>query len=167
MSCLCITPHWCTLRGWVYWTYQECLFTMSSTIETGGMPAVLHTEVALGPMGPTTEYISLQEMKQDQCICPLSWSVHCNFTGDGKCNKRGWAFTPHPHQPKLILPSWLNVRQKAAVSTLCTLWDLLPRLYSLKCLLHGHFEEGATLQSPLKRAALNRANESSGIFMQF
>ncbi len=53
-----------------------------------------------------------------QCICPLSWSVHCNFTGDGKCNKRGWACTPHPHQPRLILPSWLNVRQKADVTTL-------------------------------------------------
>ncbi len=23
-------------------------------------------------------------MKQGQCICPLSWSVHCNFTGEGK-----------------------------------------------------------------------------------
>ncbi len=70
----------------------------------------------------TTEYISLQEMKQGQCICPLSWSVHCNFTGDGKCNKRGWACTPHPHQPRQILPSWLNVRQKADVTSLCTLW---------------------------------------------
>ncbi len=30
--------------------------------------------------------------------------------------------TPHPHQPGLILPSSLNVRQKAAVATLCTLW---------------------------------------------
>ncbi len=29
---------------------------------------------------------------------------------------------PHPHQPGLILPSSLNVRQKAAVATLCTLW---------------------------------------------
>jgi hypothetical protein len=48
---------------------------------------------------------SLHEMKQGQCICPLSWSVHCNFTGDGKCNKRRWACTPRPHQPRLILPS--------------------------------------------------------------
>jgi hypothetical protein len=46
--------------------------------------------------------------------CPLSWSVHCNFSGEGKCNERGWACTPHPHQPRLILPSSLNVRQKAA-----------------------------------------------------
>ncbi len=61
----------------------------------------------------------LVEMKQGQCICPLSWSVHCNFTGEGKCNERGWACTPHPHQPGLILPSSLNVRQKAAVATLC------------------------------------------------
>ncbi len=64
----------------------------------------------------------LVEMKQGQCICPLSWSVHCNFTGEGKCNERGWACSPHPHQPGQILPSWLNVRQKAAVATLCTLW---------------------------------------------
>ncbi len=28
---------------------------------------------------------------------------------------------PHPHQPGLILPSLWNVRQKAAVATLCTL----------------------------------------------
>ncbi len=55
-------------------------------------------------------------------VCPLSWSVHCNFTGDGKCNERGWACTLRPHQPGPILPSWLNVRQKAAVATLCTLW---------------------------------------------
>jgi hypothetical protein len=47
----------------------------------------------------------LLEMKQSQCICPLSWSVHCNFTGDGKCNERGWACIPQPHQPRLILPS--------------------------------------------------------------
>ncbi len=53
----------------------------------------------------STEYITLQEMKQGQCICPLRWSVHCNFTGYGKCNKRGWACNPHPHQPRLILPS--------------------------------------------------------------
>ncbi len=26
---------------------------------------------------------SLLEMKQGQCVC---WSVHCNFTGEGKCN---------------------------------------------------------------------------------
>jgi hypothetical protein len=75
-----------------------------------------------------TEYISLKEMKQGQCICPLSWSVHCNyFTGDGKCNKSGWACTPHPHQPGPILPSALNVRQKAAVATLCTLWSHLSK----------------------------------------
>ncbi len=61
-------------------------------------------------------------MKQGQCICPLSWSVHWNFTGECKCIERGWACTSHPYQPALILPSWLNVCQKAAVATLCTLW---------------------------------------------
>ncbi len=67
----------------------------------------------------------LVEMKQGQCIWPLSWSVHCNFAGEGKCNERGWACTPHPHQPGLNLPSSLNVRQKAAVATLCTLCAVL------------------------------------------
>ncbi len=61
-------------------------------------------------------------MKQGYCVCPLSWSVHCNFTSDGKCNKRGWACTPHPQQPGPISPSSLNVRQKAVIATLCTLW---------------------------------------------
>ncbi len=67
----------------------------------------------------------LVEMKQGQCICPLSWSVHSNFSGEGKCNERGWACTPHPHQPGQILPSSLNVCQKAAVATLCTLCSWL------------------------------------------
>ena len=57
-------------------------------------------------------------------VCPLSWSVHCKFTGYGKCKERGWACTPHPHQSGIILPSSLNVRQKAAVATLCTLWPV-------------------------------------------
>ncbi len=57
----------------------------------------------------TTEYIFLPEMKQGYCICPPSWSVHCNFTGDAKCSEKGWACTPHPHQPGLILLSWWNV----------------------------------------------------------
>ncbi len=64
-----------------------------------------------------------------QYICPLSWSVHCNFTGEGKCNERGWACTPHPHQPGLILPSSLNVRQKAAVATRVQ--------YSVGCIYRG------------------------------
>jgi hypothetical protein len=36
------------------------------------------------------------------CPCPFSWSVHCNFTGDGKCNERGWACNPPPS------PAWAN-----------------------------------------------------------
>ncbi len=88
-------------------------------------PLYTHNKHCIASVGLPTEYISLREMKQGQCICPLSWSVHCNFTGDGNCNKRGWACNPHPHQPSLILPSWLNVRQKADVNTLCTLWACL------------------------------------------
>ncbi len=40
-----------------------------------------------------------------------------------KCNRRGWACTPYPHQSRLILPSWLYVRQKADVTALCSLWS--------------------------------------------
>jgi hypothetical protein len=61
-------------------------------------------------------------IKQGQCICPLSWSVHCNFSGEGKCSEKWWACQPPPLPARLILPSWWNVRQKAAVTTLCTLW---------------------------------------------
>ncbi len=75
-------------------------------------------------------------MKQGQYIFPLSWSVHCNFTGDGKCNERGWACTLHPYQPGLILPSWWNVRQKAAVTTLCTLWYKLARNWDQRWVYH-------------------------------
>ncbi len=39
-------------------------------------------------------------------------------------NREGMGVHPHPHQPGLILPSSLNVCQKAAVATLCTLWFL-------------------------------------------
>ncbi len=47
-------------------------------------------------------------MKQGQCICPLSWSEQCNFTGDGKCNERVWAQVgvhppPSPGQANFIL----------------------------------------------------------------
>ncbi len=41
----------------------------------------------------------LVEMKQGQCICPLSWSVHCNFTGEGKCSEGGWAGVHPPPLP--------------------------------------------------------------------
>ncbi len=42
-----------------------------------------------------------------------SWSVHCNFTGQGKCNERGG-------RAPLPSPAW-NVRQNAVVATLCAL----------------------------------------------
>ncbi len=103
----------------------------------------------------TTEYIFLLDMKQGWCICPLSWSVHCNFTGDGKCNERGWACTPHPHQPGLILPSWLNVRQKAAVATLCTLW--IQQSNKDLCTVHSMYKSWQT------RTRDNRNNYCSNL----
>ncbi len=101
----------------------------------------------IGLSFPQSTYISRDE--QVQCICPLSWSVHCNFTGEGKCNERGWACTPHPHQPGLILPSSLNVRQKAAVATLCTLRSYQPaRLQRLAWRYDNPMPESTILNPP-------------------
>jgi hypothetical protein len=93
-------------RGLKSWNLGWELYINLTQLSPLSGAAILYRPARLHRMDsvPTTEYISLQEMKQGQCICPLSWSVHCNFTGDGKCNKRGWACTPHPHQPSLILP---------------------------------------------------------------
>ncbi len=63
------------------------------------------------------------EMKQDECNCPLSRSVHCNFVSDDKYSEGGGREPPiHPHQLGLIFPSWGNVRQKAADAALCVLY---------------------------------------------
>ncbi len=34
---------------------------------------------------------------------------------------KGGGRAPHPHQPRLIFPSWWDVRQKSAIATLCVL----------------------------------------------
>ncbi len=51
---------------------------------------------------------------------------------------------PHPHQPGLILPSSLNVRQKAAVANLCTLWgeqqDFFMVSLTLSCPLDAEYD---------------------------
>jgi WD repeat-containing protein 19 len=102
ISCMALTPDFLvygTDMGGIAYFFLEDWTTVTKfkhITGQGGSPAM---EV------PSTEYIFLLEMKQGWCVCPLSWSEHCNFTGDGKCNERGWACTPHPHQPGLILPS--------------------------------------------------------------
>jgi hypothetical protein len=50
---------------------------------------MLKWTIAPDSNGPEHRVHILVEMKQVQCICPLSWSVQCNFTG----NERGWACT--------------------------------------------------------------------------
>jgi hypothetical protein len=46
------------------------------------------------------------EMKQGECICSLSRSVHCNFVRDCRLSSEWWrACTPDPHDPGLIFPS--------------------------------------------------------------
>ncbi len=70
----------------------------------------------------------LVEMKQGQCICPLSWSVHCNFTGEGKCNERGWACTPTLTSQDWFYPHhWMYARkQRLQLCVLCELsWGKL------------------------------------------
>ncbi len=51
-----------------------------------------------------------------------------NFVRDGRYIERGWACTPHPHQPGIIFPSWWNVRQKGQLP----LYE-----YSVIC-MHAH-----------------------------
>ncbi len=78
----------------------------------------LHMDFDTGS-DPTTEYIFLLEMKQGQCICPLSWSVHCNFTGDSKCNDREVGVHPPPSS------AWANftlMMECTPESTVTTLW---------------------------------------------
>ncbi len=58
------------------------------------------------------------------------WSVYTEtYVRDGKWSERGRACTPHPHQPGITFPSWWNVRQKAAVATLCVLCGLNPEVH--------------------------------------
>jgi hypothetical protein len=69
----------------------------------------------------TTEYISLQEMIQGQCIAHSAGAYTATLLVMVNVMKVGGR-APRPHQPRPILPSSLNVRQKADVTTLCTLW---------------------------------------------
>jgi hypothetical protein len=67
----------------------------------------------------------LIEMKQGECVCPLIWSIRCNFVRDSNYSERGWACksrasSMHPHQPRCFPSQW-NVLQKAAIATLCVL----------------------------------------------
>ncbi len=60
-------------------------------------------------------------------------------------SERGWACTPHPHQPGLIFPSWWNIRQKSAIATLCVLCAQhckLKYVYSVQRVEQPRAEEG-------------------------
>jgi hypothetical protein len=87
----------------------------------------------------------LVEMQQGQCICPLSWSVHCNFTGEGKCSERGWACTPPPLPARayftLMMECTPEIGRYHSVYTLGNttfiLYEISPRFWrfilSVKC----------------------------------
>ncbi len=83
------------------WKKRDCL--QCSRVSTQGQKyLILCTDSEGGRAGnwilrvfivwwsaPQSTYIGEIEMKQGQCFCPLSWSVHCNFTGDGIVVKGG------------------------------------------------------------------------------
>jgi hypothetical protein len=52
-----------------------------------------------------------------------AWSVHCNFVGyvmvTTYTSERGWACTPHPHQPGLIFPFMMECTPKKRRLPLC------------------------------------------------
>jgi hypothetical protein len=86
------------------------------------------------------------------------------LTGDGKCNKRGWACIPHPRQPRPILPSWLKERQKADVTNLCTLWS--ERLFRLASLPWG-WSTWCWGSSSLLEDSSSHPQETASIFSLF
>jgi hypothetical protein len=86
----------------------------------------------------------LVEMKQGQCICPLSWSVHCNFTGYGKFNKGGGRAPPTLTSQGQFYPhDWMYARkQQLQLCVLCgsnyyirycTVHDISPTTESCYC----------------------------------
>ncbi len=61
-------------------------------------------------------------MKQDECLCPLSWSVHCNFVRDGNYSEKGWACIPpppHPHQLGTNFSIMMECTPESGGSHLC------------------------------------------------
>jgi hypothetical protein len=82
-------------------SYLEDVFTVGDEPGghlQGGVPVLAAREVLNTKQGYCSKHRVhiLVEMKQGQCICPLSWSIHCHFTGDGNSSERGWACTPPP-----------------------------------------------------------------------
>jgi hypothetical protein len=64
----------------------------------------------------TTECKSLQEMKR------VSAHSAGAYTGDGKCNKRGWACTPTPPAQANFTLITECTPESTYVTTLCSLW---------------------------------------------
>jgi hypothetical protein len=119
----------------------------------------------------TTEYIFLLEMKQGKCICPLSWSVHCTFTGDGKCSERGWACT---HTLILTGVGYFSIMIECTPESDCCYsvysvvvttvnWTCNQSLYTVTSKLErGEMsEEGATFLSYWKGTTLNRVKDKA------
>ncbi len=68
-------------------------------------------------------------------VSALSWSEYYNFVCDGRYSERGRAFTPHPYQPGLNLPSWWKYARKWPLP-LCVLCGLekhfvIRRIYTI------------------------------------
>ncbi len=52
----------------MHWSYQESLYTVTSTLEGGRMSAVLHRDMALDLMGPTPSSLLTQMSSSNMAI---------------------------------------------------------------------------------------------------
>ncbi len=127
-----------TREGWPLLTFEtELNGDSKSTNERG--PSLVGWFIGL-----VTEYIFLQEMKQGLCIYPLSWSVHCNFTGEGKCNERARACTPPS-------PAWANFTLMMECTPESSVFLLCVLCGAGHALIRDFFPALATLVSPAQK----------------
>ncbi len=82
---------------------------------------ISYTIPAPADRSPSKKETPRSYIGRDEIVWVYSWSVHCNFVRDGKGSIGAERAPPYLHQPRLIFPSWRNVRQTAAVATLCVL----------------------------------------------
>ncbi len=88
-----------------------------------------------------TEYIGV-ERKRWECICLSAGVYTATLYVMVNIMKGGGRAPPTPHKPRLIFPSCWNVRQKAAVATLCVLCGFVALLnvsvYMKNCTYRTH-----------------------------
>jgi hypothetical protein len=61
------------------------------------------------------------------CICPLNWSVHCNFIRDVKCIVKGGGLAVNPPTLTSNFPIKMECTpESSSCHSVCTLWFQLP-----------------------------------------